>query len=565
VLISPHGGVRLADFGLARAVPPAAAGVALTPRQVVTAGYRAPELLLGEARYGAGVDTWALGCIAYELFAGRPLFLVTSQAAAEDEHGLAAAIFDLCGEPGGALRALPGCCPGRKCLTARGGYSALPLRNRLERMHADQRELITQLLALDPAARASASDVVTHRWLSQHSTPPPCAPHEMPRCSPEPAHTAAWRAMPSPAGASRPLLNLKQLADAQPDPAAAAVLRSAYCDHISALTRYLQRDGRLSPHAYANAVVFTHRYYAARPLADLHAALLIADAAVLLAAKTTCGQDVAARTLSRVVNASFHLRQGVLVAALTPEHRVDDAAQHEQLRALVLRAEACLAHDLKLRLHETHAGDLLRGAAARLAEPQVLPPLVNAVALLQAAEQLAEDALRTQLPLVVAPGVMAAACLLLAAAELPDDTARASALGKLDEPNTLVYLLADEDFEVDLGRNFDLARALRQQLRHEVDAVAPAAAEARRGTPLRSLMAMHTPPCCAGPEPTWRLDFGNACTPPWMSPALSPERRQARSPPAEPSHRRSRDLGASQSEELEAGELRPPRRRRHEH
>ena len=36
--------------------------------------YRAPELLLGAARYTEAVDMWAVGCIMAELLRGSPLF-----------------------------------------------------------------------------------------------------------------------------------------------------------------------------------------------------------------------------------------------------------------------------------------------------------------------------------------------------------------------------------------------------------------------------------------------------------------------------------------------------------
>lgn len=35
---------------------------------------RAPELLLGETRYGGSVDLWSIGCLFAELIQGDPLF-----------------------------------------------------------------------------------------------------------------------------------------------------------------------------------------------------------------------------------------------------------------------------------------------------------------------------------------------------------------------------------------------------------------------------------------------------------------------------------------------------------
>lgn len=80
VLFDGAGGVRLADFGLARqALPasdqgPGASGpVCMSPR-VGTRWYVAPEVLFGSRHYGAAVDLWGAGCIMAELLTGQPLF-----------------------------------------------------------------------------------------------------------------------------------------------------------------------------------------------------------------------------------------------------------------------------------------------------------------------------------------------------------------------------------------------------------------------------------------------------------------------------------------------------------
>jgi serine/threonine protein kinase len=43
----------------------------------VTLWYRAPEVILGAARYSTGVDIWSIGCIFGEMARkGRPIFQV---------------------------------------------------------------------------------------------------------------------------------------------------------------------------------------------------------------------------------------------------------------------------------------------------------------------------------------------------------------------------------------------------------------------------------------------------------------------------------------------------------
>ncbi|XP_049645830.1 cyclin-dependent kinase-like 2 [Suncus etruscus] len=71
ILISQTGVVKLCDFGFARTL--AAPGEVYTD-YVATRWYRAPELLVGDVKYGKAVDVWAIGCLVTEMLMGEPLF-----------------------------------------------------------------------------------------------------------------------------------------------------------------------------------------------------------------------------------------------------------------------------------------------------------------------------------------------------------------------------------------------------------------------------------------------------------------------------------------------------------
>lgn len=79
ILITKSGVLKLADFGLARAVSGPTAnkdGVVQPPKytnRVVTLWYRPPELLLGERNYGPPVDLWGAGCIMAEMWTRSPI------------------------------------------------------------------------------------------------------------------------------------------------------------------------------------------------------------------------------------------------------------------------------------------------------------------------------------------------------------------------------------------------------------------------------------------------------------------------------------------------------------
>jgi len=71
LLIDKNGRLKLADFGLSRTfnIP-----LKQYTHEVVTLWYRAPEILLGQARYSTPVDIWSAGCIFAEMVTKTPLF-----------------------------------------------------------------------------------------------------------------------------------------------------------------------------------------------------------------------------------------------------------------------------------------------------------------------------------------------------------------------------------------------------------------------------------------------------------------------------------------------------------
>ncbi|CAD5219974.1 unnamed protein product [Bursaphelenchus okinawaensis] len=67
----PNNTVKIADFGLARAI---GIPVRAYTHEIVTLWYRSPEVLLGSPRYSTGVDIWSVGCIFAEMVRRRVLF-----------------------------------------------------------------------------------------------------------------------------------------------------------------------------------------------------------------------------------------------------------------------------------------------------------------------------------------------------------------------------------------------------------------------------------------------------------------------------------------------------------
>jgi cyclin-dependent kinase len=75
LLINSEGDLKLADFGLARAI--GIHGQSYT-HEVVTLWYRSPDVLMGSRNYSTPLDMWSVGCIFAEMVNGAPLFTGTS-------------------------------------------------------------------------------------------------------------------------------------------------------------------------------------------------------------------------------------------------------------------------------------------------------------------------------------------------------------------------------------------------------------------------------------------------------------------------------------------------------
>jgi cyclin-dependent kinase 1 len=73
LLIEKDGTIKLADFGLARAV---GVPVRVYTHEVVTLWYRAPEVLLGCQRYSMPVDIWSV--LLFSKGLGRVLCLFST-------------------------------------------------------------------------------------------------------------------------------------------------------------------------------------------------------------------------------------------------------------------------------------------------------------------------------------------------------------------------------------------------------------------------------------------------------------------------------------------------------
>jgi len=85
VMLTPNGGVKVMDFGIARAVADTSATMTQTAAVIGTAQYLSPEQARGET-VDARSDIYSAGCLMYELLVGRPPFVGDSPVSVAYQH-----------------------------------------------------------------------------------------------------------------------------------------------------------------------------------------------------------------------------------------------------------------------------------------------------------------------------------------------------------------------------------------------------------------------------------------------------------------------------------------------
>jgi len=153
LLIDSKGVIKLADFGLARAV---GIPVRVYTHEVVTLWYRAPEVLLGSQRYSMPVDIWSIGCIFAEMASKKPLFH------GDSEIDQLFRVFRILGTPTEdnwkGVTELPDYKPSFP------KWKDSKLASTTKNVDGDGLDLLQQMLIYDPARRIIAKAIMQHKY-----------------------------------------------------------------------------------------------------------------------------------------------------------------------------------------------------------------------------------------------------------------------------------------------------------------------------------------------------------------------------------------------------------------
>lgn len=106
ILFDARGNAVLSDFGLVRALQRPGAVASTSAGAAGTMYYKAPELWQGRPPASPATDVYALGCILYELLAGRPLFGAETLDQVLVRHLVKGPDFDAAWPPAGAPKGL---------------------------------------------------------------------------------------------------------------------------------------------------------------------------------------------------------------------------------------------------------------------------------------------------------------------------------------------------------------------------------------------------------------------------------------------------------------------------
>ncbi|XP_036001046.1 mitogen-activated protein kinase 15 [Fundulus heteroclitus] len=160
--------VKICDFGLARSlnqIQEDSGNPALT-EYVATRWYRAPEILLGSARYTKGVDMWSLGCILGEMLLGRALFPGTSTI--NQIEKIMSAIAHPSPEDILAIKSEYGSSVIQRMLLK----PQVPLEDLLQpSVPPDALDLLKRLLVFNPDKRLTAEQGLQHPYVARFHNP----------------------------------------------------------------------------------------------------------------------------------------------------------------------------------------------------------------------------------------------------------------------------------------------------------------------------------------------------------------------------------------------------------
>ncbi|KZT10053.1 kinase-like protein [Laetiporus sulphureus 93-53] len=163
LLVNADCELKICDFGLSRGFNSKSDdNPTMMTEYVATRWYRAPEIMLAYKEYNTAIDVWSIGCILAELMLGKPLFK------GKDYVDQLNKILDVLGTPDDEVI--------RRVASQKAAayVRSLPIRKAvsfskvLPVADLQATDLLTKILAFDPASRFSVVEALEHPWLASY-------------------------------------------------------------------------------------------------------------------------------------------------------------------------------------------------------------------------------------------------------------------------------------------------------------------------------------------------------------------------------------------------------------
>ncbi|KAK9319134.1 kinase-like domain-containing protein [Lipomyces orientalis] len=161
LLVNADCELKICDFGLARgfSADPAENAGFLT-EYVATRWYRAPEIMLSFQSYTKAIDVWSVGCILAELLGGKPFFK------GHDYVDQLNQILRYLGTPSSETLSRIGSQRAQEYVRSLPYMPRVPFSKLFPTANPQALDLLSKMLAFDPAERITVQDALEHPYLS---------------------------------------------------------------------------------------------------------------------------------------------------------------------------------------------------------------------------------------------------------------------------------------------------------------------------------------------------------------------------------------------------------------
>lgn len=138
-------------------------------KYVVTRWYRAPELLVGNSKYGPAVDIWSAGCVCAELLGRRPLL------PGKDYLHQLRLTMEFVGTPSEQELKMVRTRAAVAYISQLPKHDPIEFSGRFPEANPEVLDLLWHMLTFDPASRISAAQAMEHPYFAElHGEMGPC-------------------------------------------------------------------------------------------------------------------------------------------------------------------------------------------------------------------------------------------------------------------------------------------------------------------------------------------------------------------------------------------------------